>query len=146
MTAMELGPCQEWTGYRRKNGYGSLGVGGRRGVYAHRHAWETANGPIPKGMHVMHLCDNPPCVRVEHLRLGTHAENMRDMAMKGRGGDPGLKGSRVGTSKLTEREVVQIRGLLARGRETHLAIAKAFGVSEDTISLINLRKAWRHVE
>ena len=46
-----------------------------RETFAHRWTWEQANGPIPRGMVVMHICDNPPCVELSHLRLGTHAEN-----------------------------------------------------------------------
>ncbi len=48
-------------------------------------AWEIVKGPIPPGMHVLHRCDCPPCVRPDHLFLGTHADNMRDMIAKGRG-------------------------------------------------------------
>lgn len=52
---------------------------------AHRVAWQIANGSaIPGGMHVLHRCDNPLCVRPDHLFLGTHLDNMRDMKMKGR--------------------------------------------------------------
>jgi hypothetical protein len=53
-------------------------------VYAHRLAWEKANGPIPAGMYVCHTCDVPACVNVEHLFLGTQSDNMKDMAAKGR--------------------------------------------------------------
>jgi hypothetical protein len=51
---------------------------------AHRVAWTLANGPIPAGMHVLHTCDNPPCCNPGHLWLGTQADNMADMARKGR--------------------------------------------------------------
>ena len=50
----------------------------------HRLAWIEAHGPIPDGLFVLHQCDNPSCFEVEHLFLGTHAENMRDMATKRR--------------------------------------------------------------
>jgi hypothetical protein len=51
---------------------------------AHRVAWEKVHGPIPQGMQVLHRCDTPLCVNVEHLFLGTNADNQRDKASKGR--------------------------------------------------------------
>jgi hypothetical protein len=53
-------------------------------VRAHRFAWIEANGPVPAGLHVLHTCDNPLCVRPSHLWLGTQAENLADMTAKGR--------------------------------------------------------------
>jgi len=73
-------PCDEWDGPRDRDGYGRLS----RGRRAHRVAWEEANGPIPDGMCVLHRCDNPPCRRLDHLFLGTVADNNRDKALKGR--------------------------------------------------------------
>ena len=55
------------------------------GAYRHhRKAWAEANGPIPEGLQVLHHCDNPRCYNVEHLFLGTQADNLRDMVAKGR--------------------------------------------------------------
>lgn len=82
------GECWLWKGPLSVLGYGRLVVpGGHRGdpkVYAHRLSWEVANGPIPKGMCVLHRCDNPPCIRPSHLFLGTRADNSADMVAKGR--------------------------------------------------------------
>lgn len=68
-------------------GYGVIGI--YKGslhttVQAHRKAWEDEHGPIPPGMKVLHRCDNPPCVNVDHLFLGTQADNIADMIAKGR--------------------------------------------------------------
>ena len=75
--------CWERGGANNGCGYSLIEVAGRR-TYAHRYAWEISNGPIPKGLFVLHKCDNPPCVRPDHLRIGTHTENMIDCGAKGR--------------------------------------------------------------
>ena len=72
-------PCRESV-VRKGPGYGAH----RNQQYLHRWVWEQINGPIPAGMEVMHLCDNRRCFRYDHLRLGTHAENMGDMRAKRR--------------------------------------------------------------
>lgn len=83
------GDCWEWTAYRKPNGYGSFGIDRRTTEYAHRMAYQLSVGPIPDGLYVCHRCDNPACVRPDHLFLGTQFDNMRDGAAKGRVGvDP----------------------------------------------------------
>jgi hypothetical protein len=46
--------------------------------------WEETRGPIPDGLHVLHRCDIPACVNIDHLFLGTHSDNMQDIVAKGR--------------------------------------------------------------
>ena len=77
------GDCRTWTGSRNEDGYGFFWSGGK-GRKAHRVAYEIAKGPIPVGMLVCHHCDNPRCVRVEHLFLGNASDNMKDAVRKGR--------------------------------------------------------------
>ena len=79
--------CWEWTATRTDRGYGVIGfqVDGRNtSVGAHRRSWELTHGAIPARLHVLPRCDNPPCVRPDHLFLGTHKDNMRDAKEKGR--------------------------------------------------------------
>lgn len=79
--------CWLWTAALSTTGYGRIGVG-KKMAYTHRLSWEMHNGPIPPGMHICHHCDNPKCVRPDHLFLGTRTDNMRDMWRKGRGWSP----------------------------------------------------------
>lgn len=76
--------CLVWTAGTTPSGYGVVGNPGGGTRRAHRAAWEVAYGPVPAGMEVCHRCDNRRCIAVEHLFLGTHLDNMRDMAIKGR--------------------------------------------------------------
>ena len=76
--------CWTWTGYCNAAGYGHVRWGEDRRVFAHRVAWEAVHGPIPDGLVVCHHCDNPPCVRPDHLFLGTVRDNAQDMIAKGR--------------------------------------------------------------
>lgn len=81
--------CWEWTGVRTAKGYGRVSIAGRY-IYVHRVSWEWHRGPIPPGLLVLHHCDNPPCVRPDHLWLGTMLDNVRDMDSKGRRKSRGL--------------------------------------------------------
>jgi len=75
--------CIEWTGARLPTGYGLFSLDGRM-QRAHRVSYELSFGPIPDGLHILHSCDNPPCVNPAHLRPGTRTENMQDKAERGR--------------------------------------------------------------
>lgn len=80
--------CWPWSAGRDADGYGkfAIGLGGKKQqhIRAHRFAYEQFIGPIPDGMVVCHRCDNPPCVRPDHLFLGTPLDNNNDKVSKGR--------------------------------------------------------------
>lgn len=77
------GGCWWWLGAINADGYGTLKVDGET-VYAHRFAFEATYGPIPPDQEISHACDNPSCVRPDHLHLGSHADNMHEMKLRGR--------------------------------------------------------------
>ena len=79
------GPCHVWTGAKVDLGYGRFGnrIGGLN--QAHAFIFEYTFGPIPKGLCVLHDCDNPSCVNPQHLSIGTKGDNFDDMMRKGRG-------------------------------------------------------------
>jgi hypothetical protein len=89
--------CWLWTGHLCPQGYGQFSIFGRN-VRAHRMAFELYVGYVPSSSLVCHRCDNPTCVRPDHLFLGTHADNIRDMMLKGRS----MKGRRHRDSRLAE--------------------------------------------
>lgn len=143
----ELGPCWVWTGGYHPFGYGRF-MTCRRGTPkhypAHRFAFLLQTSLDPKV--VMHKCDNPKCVRSDHLAAGTQSDNMRDCAAKGRnykGGNHRI-GESVNTARFTSAQVVALREDHARG-STYMALAKKYGVHHSSIQRIVQRKNWKHV-
>jgi len=106
-------------------------------------AWTVCRGEIPPGLHVLHRCDNPPCVNPAHLFLGTAYDNNRDRAAKGRSAP--LRGEKNGQAKLTEEGVVLIRALFAYGF-TQDIIGKLFAIPQGYVSHVITRKVWAHVK
>jgi hypothetical protein len=70
----DLGPCWIWIGRVTSEGYGTMSVR-NRSTYVHRFSYELHVGPIPDGLHIDHLCRNPPCVNPAHLEAVTIREN-----------------------------------------------------------------------
>ncbi len=133
--------CQLWLAAVNASGYGIIGHKGRS-VLAHRLSWEESNGPIPAGLHALHKCDVPGCINPAHLFLGTNADNVADKCRKGRAIGEGPVGEDHPHAKLSEA-IVRVIRLSDRGQA---ALAREYGVSQATISLIKARKHWAHVE
>lgn len=143
--------CWLWTGAVNARGYGSLS-NGVRVVGAHVYSYEIYYGPVPAGMCVCHHCDNPPCVRPDHLFLGTYTENALDCSRKGRanGSARAHHGEDHGRAKLTWEQVCEIRrrhpkppGRGIRSSESMLKTAAEFGINSGHISAIVAGRSWQ---
>ena len=130
--------CWEWMGYRNPKGYGHFRARGRARL-AHRVSWEIHHGEDPGDLCVLHKCDNPSCVRPDHIELGTIATNQRQMVARGRS----ARGVRNWKAKLDPDKVREIRRLAQR--HTYRDVARMFDTTCSTISNIVNRKEWRHV-
>lgn len=140
------GNCWIWTGSvlpasrTSRGGYGHLRWN-RQNLLAHRTAFTIENGTIPDRLCVLHACDNPRCVRPEHLFLGTKAENTQDMMRKGRHRAP--CGEANASARLTSADVVRIRELYAARLAGSTTLARRFGIPESSVSRIVRGLSWK---
>lgn len=141
--------CWLWIGARTGQGYGSLSVGypERIHVPAHRLSYELNVGPIPDGLWVLHACDNPPCVRPDHLFLGSCQDNVDDKCAKGRQAHAGgwNPGEKHGMAKLTEQIVRAMRHDRNVLKLSQPAIAMKYGVSLSQTNRIVRGLGWKHL-
>ena len=116
--------CIEHTVYRDKHGYGRIHRKGQDPML-HRQVWVDAHGPIPMGMVIRHKCDNPACVNIEHLEIGTQQDNVRDRDERGRT----ATGLRNGRAKVTPEMIEIIRYSPLSSRE----LGAALGISHTSV-------------
>ncbi len=130
--------CWLWLGAKGRNAGRTRGTFAinRKTLQAPRVAWELENGAIPKGLCVCHRCDNPLCVRPDHLFLGTQRDNMYDMIDKGRKAKP--------KAKLQESDIPHILAAADVGK-TKAEIGRAFGVAGSTIGQVLAGRTWRRI-
>jgi hypothetical protein len=137
------GQCWVWTGYMRPSGYGRFSVCNKL-TPVHRYSYEEFVGHVPHDLWVLHKCDNPACVRPDHLFLGTDQDNATDKVNKGRQS----KGEVARQSELTEEDVRDIRRRYRRWSHNcsnARELAEEKGVARDAIHSIIAGKSWRHV-
>jgi hypothetical protein len=131
--------CWNWDACKNDGGYGRIQTTDGLKL-AHRLSWTLFVGEIPDGHDVLHRCDNPSCVNPEHLFTGTAADNMRDMASKGRHRSKSkpnsvAKGSNHYRFKITPEIVSHIRSN-SGGYGSQRRLALIHGLSEAAVSLI----------
>ena len=125
--------CHEWTGSKRHFGYGGFWFDGKI-VTASRMAWYLKHGKWPKP-HALHKCDNPACVRVDHLFEGTVSDNTQDMLRKGRARYNPRRGEDHGRAKLSDAMAATIYKRVLSG-EIQAAIALDLKINQSQVSRI----------
>lgn len=121
-----------------KDGYCYARINKKTGKL-HRKLWIENYGPIPDGMVIRHTCDNPSCINLAHLLIGTPSDNTNDMLERGRQ----AKGEFQGCAVLSEYQVVCI---IADTSSTIAELARKFNVAENTIQQIKRGGTWKHIE
>jgi HNH endonuclease len=130
--------CVLWAGLKDWNGRGVIYSTLRppqRIFIASRIAWEIANGAIPEGQCICHRCDNPACINVAHLFLGTQLDNIDDMARKGR----------QANRRLTDDEIRTIYARYHKGNVSQQQLADEYGIHQTAVSSIVTGKRWQYV-
>ena len=140
------GDCWEWKCRRDKAGYGRFALGRER-KRAHRISYLITHGEIPQGLFICHHCDNPGCVRPEHLYAGTRLQNKADCVARGRHKlPPVMRGEAHPRSKLTKQQVIEIRRRYKEGGITYANLGSVYGMSKRTIEHIVRGRSWQHVK
>lgn len=134
-----LGACDLWTGGTSSRGYGVISIDGNTRE-VHRLVWEIQCGDVPDKLEVRHRCDVTLCVRLSHLALGTHKQNMNDMVRRGR--QRGPRGEVHHRTKLSDDQII---GLCKMKREgaSRKDVAAFFGVTPNYVSHLVSRTASR---
>lgn len=137
------GDCLLWFGDKDPGGYGRIRHAGRKVYSAHRLMYELHHGVIPLGLVVRHKCDNPGCIAINHLELGTHQDNSDDKMSRGR--DMKLAGEAHGRAKLTQVQVDDIRRIYVPGKRGfgYKAIARRYGMALSSIRAILRGEHWK---
>lgn len=125
--------CRVWVGCRGTRGYGVIRIGSRQ-TQAHRLLMQIKQGDALEGREVCHACDNPPCCNPAHLFIGTHRDNMVDMARKKRRYD----------AKLSLGDIAAIRNRAAS--EAYASIAADYGIDPSTVGQVFRRSSWGHAK
>jgi hypothetical protein len=151
--------CWEWqASIDGKSGYGKFRLSEGGWDRAHRVSWRLLRGVIPRGLCVLHTCDNRLCVNPDHLYLGTKKDNAQDRERRGRSNHavgarhgrhthPGqTKGSKNGRAKLNERAVHELLQKHFKQGRTKAELAREYNLSKTTVGRIVSGKLWPSVE
>lgn len=121
--------CWEWQGATMPNGYGIASIGNGQTMLAHRYAASLSNNI--QGQVVMHSCDNPKCVRPDHLIVGTQKGNIDDMIIKER--------------KHSKLSIINVKDIRSK-RLSRVEFAKLYNISEYTVGEIQRKNTWAWVK
>jgi len=140
--------CWNWVAAINHAGYGLFSFE-KKSRLAHRISWMIYHGEIPDGLHVLHKCDNPSCVRPSHLWLGRPEDNMKDTRIKGRSASQKYRGNHLPSGekhhfyksghKITREQAMEIR----KSPLTRKEISSHYGVDVSLISMIKSGKIWK---
>jgi hypothetical protein len=131
--------CWVWTGPKDTVGYGKFWDNGKHWK-AHRYLYTLITGEIKDGMFLCHRCDNPLCVRPDHMFVGFPKDNSQDMVAKGRQ----AKGSKAARAILSESDVIKIFQW-KNGPRSSRDIGVEFGCHYGTIEAIWQGRNWNHL-
>ena len=136
--------CWEWAGFLFTCGYGGIRDDDAKQSprYAHRVSWQLHFGAIPDGLQICHKCDNPKCVRPDHLFLGTQADNNWDCATKGR--QPGSRGKMRGENHPRAKLTWEIaRAIRANTTDPNIVLARRYNIDPSIITRIKNGRMWK---
>jgi hypothetical protein len=137
-----------WLCWTAPNAYGYPVIwDGHKPMHAHRVSWMVNRGPIRRGLHVLHRCDNIGCINPDHLFLGTQADNNADKQRKGRQSKGVSHGDAIGRGEASCRATIteETARLIFSYPASQFATAKVFGVSRSLVRWIRERRTWRHI-
>lgn len=133
--------CWEWTGYKDLRGYGRVSWHNRP-RFAHRVIFqELRSEELTPDQFLCHHCDNPSCVNPDHLFVGTSADNLRDMRLKGRS----ARGEKHRAAKLTERDVIEARWRYRNTRVTGSQLVAEYGITPTPMSQMLRGVTWTYL-
>lgn len=132
--------CWEWTGSRSdRTGYGRFFIKPGKAVGAHRIAYFLTFGTFDTKLFVCHICDNRPCVRPDHLFLGTSKDNVQDCISKNR-----FVSNIDRFAKLSLVQVRNICKLFNTNEFTYVELAEMFDITKESVKNIVTCRTWKH--
>jgi len=136
--------CWNWNRAIDSSGYGAVKYCGKK-HNVHRLVWMLLHDNLEKGICVCHKCDNRKCINPDHLFIGTQSDNMKDCVNKGRYFSNVIRGEKNSWSKLSSKQVIEIRQLKESKKISNKEIAKQYKVGYTAISKIIRGENWKHI-
>lgn len=125
--------CWNWIGCLNHDGYGEIKINYKK-YLVHRVVYELIYDSIPDGLLVLHKCNNPSCCNSNHLYIGTHEDNMKQMTKDLRQ-----------AYKLSPKNILEIRNLYSTGNYSQRKLGDMFNVDHSTIGDVISKKTGRYI-